>query len=88
MTQVQRISQVEDNYGDSIHSMTNEELIELELDPQDNLDANTFRIVDIRGQRYGTGAGNLAYTGIFPMIVSAPMALYYQGKIANTSDMD
>ena len=33
MTQVQRISQVYDKYGDRIHSMTNEELIELELDP-------------------------------------------------------
>ena len=88
MTQVQRISQVTDKYGDMIHSMTNEELIELELDPQDNLDSNTFRIVDIRGQRYGIGAGNLAYTGIFPMVVSAPMALYYQGKILNTVELD
>jgi len=44
--------------------------------------------VDIRGQRYGVGAANTAYTGIFPMIVSAPMALYYQGKILNTSEMD
>jgi len=33
MTQVQRISQVTDNYGDAIHSMTNEALVELELDP-------------------------------------------------------
>ena len=33
ITQVQRISQVTDKYGDMIHSMTNEELIELELDP-------------------------------------------------------
>ena len=37
MTQVQRISQVSDKYGDRIHSMTNEALIELELDPQENL---------------------------------------------------
>ena len=88
MTNVQRISQVYDKYGDRIHSMTNEELIELELDPQDNLDANTFRIVDIRGQRYGVGAAKTAYTGIFPMVVSAPMALYYQGKILNTPEMD
>ena len=88
MTQVQRISQVGDQYGDRIHSMTNEKLIEVELDPQDNLDQNTFRIVDIRGDRYGVGAGKLAYTGIFPMIVTAPMALYYQGKILNTSEMD
>ena len=44
--------------------------------------------MDIRGQRYGIGAGKLAYTGIFPMIVSAPMALYYQGKILNTIEMD
>lgn len=88
MTQVQRISQVENQYGDRIHSMTNEKLIEVELDPQDNLDQNTFRIVDIRGDRYGIGAGKLAYTGIFPMIVTAPMALYYQGKILNTPEMD
>ena len=88
MTQVQRISQVSDQYGDIIHSMTNEKLIEVELDPQDNLDQNTFRIVDIRGDRYGIGAGKLAYTGIFPMIVSSPMALYYQGKILNTPEMD
>lgn len=33
MTQVQRISQVYDKFGDRIHSMTNEKLIELELDP-------------------------------------------------------
>ena len=52
------------------------------------MDANTFRIVDIRGQRYGVGAAKTAYTGIFPMVVSAPMALYYQGKILNTPEMD
>ena len=88
MSQVQRISQVSDKYGDRIHSMTNEELIELELDPQDNLEQDTFRIVDIRGQRYGVGAGKLAYTGIFPIVTTAPMALYYQGKILNTVEMD
>lgn len=88
MTQVQRISQVSDKFGDRIHSMTNEQLIELELDPQDNLEQDTFRIVDIRGEQYGVGAGKLAYTGIFPMVVSAPMALYYQGRILNTPEMD
>ena len=88
MTQVQRISQVYDDYGDRIHSMTNEELIELELDPQDNLKQDTFRIVDIRGQKYGIGAGKLAYSGIFPVITTAPMALYYQSKILNTVEMD
>lgn len=88
MTQFQRISQISDKFGDRIHSMTNEELIDLELDPQNNLEQDTFRIVDIRGEQYGVGAGKLAYTGIFPMIVSAPMALYYQGRILNTSEMD
>lgn len=88
MTQVQRISQVSDKYGDKIHSMTNEELIELELDPQDNLEQDTFRIVDIRGQQYGVGAGKLAYSGIFPIVTTAPMALYYQSKILNTVEMD
>lgn len=33
MTQVQRISQVSDDNGEYIHSMTNEELVELDLDP-------------------------------------------------------
>ena len=88
MTQFQRISQISDKFGDRIHSMTNEELIDLELDPQNNLEQDTFRIVNIRGEQYGVGAGKLAYTGIFPMIVSAPMALYYQGRILNTSEMD
>lgn len=88
MTQVQRISQVSDNYGDRIHSMTNEELIELELDPQENLEQDTFRIVDIRGQKYGVGAAKTSYTGIFPIVTTAPMALYYQGKILNTTEMD
>ena len=50
MTQVQRISQASDDYGDHIKSMTNEELVELELDPQSNLPSDTFRIVDIRGE--------------------------------------
>ena len=88
MTQVQRISQISNAVGEHIHSMTNEELIEMELDPQDNLEENTFRIVDIRGEQYGTGAGNLQYTGIFPIITTAPMALYYQDKIENSSELD
>lgn len=88
MTQLQRISQKRDEAGEMIHSMTNEELVELELDPQDNLDANTFRIVDIRGMPYGPGAGKVDYTGIFPVIVTAPMALYYQGKIRNSTFLD
>ena len=33
MTQVQRISQVSDSLSDRIHAMTNDELVELELDP-------------------------------------------------------
>ena len=81
MTQVQRISQISNNLGEHIHKMTNEELVELEIDPQANLDANTFRIVDIRGERYGVGAAKTAYTGIFPVVVTSPMALYYQGSI-------
>ena len=55
--------------------------MELDLDPQSNLDSGVFRIVDIRGEQYGNGVGRLEYTGIFPIIVSAPMALYYQEKI-------
>lgn len=89
MTQVQRISQVVDDKTQSrIHSMTNEELVELELDPKDNLEPNTFRIVDIVGEQYGVGAGRVAYVGVFPIITTATMALYYQGKIKNTSDYD
>ena len=88
MTQVQRISQISNNVGEHIGSMTNEELVELELDPQANLKENTFRIVDIRGAQYGTGAAKTAYTGIFPVITTAPMALYYQGKIQNSSELD
>lgn len=70
--------------------MTNEKLVQLELDPQDILPKNTFRIVDIKGHPYGFGAGKLndrpqESTGIFPMVVSAPMALYYQGRIENTT---
>ena len=81
MSQVQRISQISDDSYQHIHSMTNEELIELELDPQENLDENTFRIVDIRGEQYGIGAAKTEYCGIFPVITTAPMALYYQNKI-------
>ena len=89
MTQVQRISQVVDeNTQSRIHSMTNEELVELELDPKANLEKNTFRIVDIVGEQYGVGAGKVAYVGVFPVITTATMALYYQGKIKNTSDYD
>ena len=88
MTQVQRISQVSNDYGEHIGKMTNEELIELELDPQENLEQNTFRIVDIRGEQYGTGAENLFYTGIFPILTTAPMALYWMGRIQKSEDMD
>ena len=64
--------------------MTNEELVEMELDPKENLPDNTFRIVDIRGEQYGVGANKTSYCGIFPVITTAPMALYYQNKIKNT----
>ena len=84
MTQVQRISQISDDVGEHIHTMANEELVELDLDAQSTLKKGTFRIVDIRGEQYGVGAANLNYTGIFPMIVTAPMALYYQNKIKNS----
>ena len=57
--------------------MKNEDLIELELDPQSNLPKNTFRIVDIRGEQYQTGVAKKQYGGIFPVLTSAPMALYY-----------
>jgi hypothetical protein len=81
MTQVQRISQVQDDTGMFIKRMSNEELIDLELDPQSNLPSNTFRIVDIKCEQYGVGASKKEYTGIFPIITTAPMALYYQNKI-------
>jgi hypothetical protein len=68
--------------------MLNENLVELELDPEQNLEPDTFRIVDIRGEQYGTGVDGMEYAGIFPMIVSAPMALYFQGKIQNTVEFD
>ena len=88
MTQVQRITQVQDDYGTHIKSMTNEQLIELELDPKQNLDDNTFRIVDIRGEQYGSGAGKHPYTGIFPIITTAPMAMYLQEMIENSTQFD
>ncbi|MBQ5513052.1 MAG: hypothetical protein IIT83_05140, partial [Bacteroidales bacterium] len=49
---------------------------------------NTFRIVDIRGDQYGTGAAKKEYTGIFPMITTAPIALYYQSRIENSEYLD
>ena len=47
-----------------------------------------MRIVDIRGLEHGVGAAKRAYTGIFPMIVSAPMAIYCSGLIESSKDMD
>ena len=88
MTQVQRVSQISDEFGTHIHSMSNEELVELELDPQANLEENTFRIVDIRGEQYRRGAGGKECVGIFPILTSAPMALYYQQKLSNNGQMD
>lgn len=55
------------------------------------MEKNTFRIVDIRCDQYGTGAASKTvggYTGIFPIITTAPMAMYYQQKIANSVGMD
>ena len=88
MTQVQRISQVANEAGELIGTMTNEQLVDLELDPQANLGENIFRIVDIKGDQYGVGAAKQPYTGIFPMLVTAPMAMYYQGLLQNTTEMD
>ena len=88
MNQVQRITMVEQPDGTHVKSITAEELVELELDPQENLEPNTFRIVDIRGAQYGQGAATAEYCGIFPIIVTSPMALYCQGKIDNTSELD
>ena len=88
ITQVQRIVQVQDDYGSHIKSMTNEDLVELELDPQEHLENNTFRIVDIRGEQYGGGAGKQSYTGIFPIITTAPMAMYLHGMIENSTELD
>jgi hypothetical protein len=68
--------------------MTNEELVELELDPYANLDDGIFRIVDIKGEQYGIGASKLEYTGIFPVVVSAPMALYFRNRIENSEELD
>ena len=61
--------------------MTDEQLIELELDPRSILDKNTFRIVDLQRQQYGVGEDGKQYLGIFPMIVTAATALYYQERI-------
>lgn len=76
MNQYQRIThrKIGDNF---IGSMTNEELVELDLDPKNNLETNTFRIVDIVGQQYGIGLDKTEYTGIFTVIVPSPTALYY-----------
>ena len=88
MNQLQRISPISDNTGKHVSRMSNESLIELELDPEANLDPGVFRIVDIRGEQYGMGVGELEYTGIFPVFVTAPMALYYQERIENREDLD
>lgn len=88
MTQFQRISQVSDDYGTHIKYMDNDKLVETELDPKSNLDDNTFIIADIRCEQYGVGAAKKEYTGIFPIITSAPMAMYYQGRIKNTESLD
>ena len=61
----------------SNRSLSYEELMEIELDPGENLEENTFRIVDIRGSQYGYGSSDLEYTGIFPVITTSPMALYW-----------
>lgn len=88
LNQLQRISPISDNTGKHVFRMSNESLIELELDPEANLDPGIFRIVDIRGEQYGMGVGELEYTGIFPVFVTAPMALYYQERIENREDLD
>lgn len=92
MGQLQRISQKSyvDQNGDEylIGTMSNEDLINLELDPQDNLDENTFRLVDIRGNQYGSGQLNIEYGGIFPIIVTAPMAMYYQNRIEQLDELN
>ena len=88
MTQVQRIAQISDDSGQHIFSMTNDELVELDLDPRSNLAEGTFRIVDVRCEQYGTGVQNVEYDGIFPVITTAPMALYFQERIENNTDMD
>lgn len=88
LNQYQRITQVRDDYGISIGHMTNEDLMEVELDPKENLEENTFRIVDIRGGQYGYGSGTLEYSGVFPIITTAPMALYYQSRLQNSTEMD
>ena len=88
MTQCQRIRQLPHSDGNYISSMTNDELVNLELDTRSNLKSGTIRIVDIVGGQYGKGVGDHEYTGIFPMFVSAPMALYYQSRIKNTLLLD
>lgn len=88
ITQYQRITQVQNKNGIHIGHMSSDELVELELDTKGNLAPSTFRIVDIKSQQYGTGVGNMEYTGIFPIITTAPMALYYQEKIENTTEFD
>lgn len=90
MNQFQRIVQKPTPQGDDVHigSMTNEELQELELDEATVLESGTFRIVDVVGRQYSVGSGKREYAGIFPILTTSPMALYYQGKIQNTTDLD
>lgn len=78
MNQLQRLVPISDDVGVHINSMYNDLMIDIELDPEANLEENTLRIIDIRGEQYGTGAGGLEYTGIFTVFVPAPMALYCQ----------
>lgn len=68
--------------------MSNEKLLDIELDPQSNLEENTFRLVDIRENQYAQGQLGIEYGGMFPIVVSAPMALYYQGRIESTQELD
>ena len=44
--------------------------------------------MDIRGEQYGVGVEDVECSGIFPVITTAPMALYYEGKIESDSEMD
>ena len=88
MTSFQRISQVKSKSGISIAHMTNEQFQEMQIAPTETIPQNTFRIVDIRGEQYGSGNGNVEYTGIFPIIVTSATALYYQNKILNSESLD
>lgn len=87
MTQFQRIVQTEGNNGLLIKSMPTNELTNIELDPINNLKKNSFVLVDIRGEQYGSGEDGINYTGVFPLVITSPMGMLWQRTHTNMVEL-